>query len=158
MKSTCMRFAALLTVLILTTSVSAKTNYVSATSGNDANNGLSWATAKQTIQAAVNVAVDGDTVLVSNGVYHVSSQITVTKGVTVRGTSREAVVDGGGVTRCLYVSHALATLDSLTIQRGSSDQGAGVYCSGGTIQNCTVTANNAVGVGETGLSMYGGGL
>ena len=33
-------------------------------SGNDANDGKSWATAKKTIQAAVNLCSDGDTVIV----------------------------------------------------------------------------------------------
>ena len=44
------------------------TNYVSK-SGNDANNGKSWATAKKTIQAAVNLCNAGDTVIVDDGEY-----------------------------------------------------------------------------------------
>ncbi len=46
----------------------AKTVYVS-TSGSDANNGLTWATAKLTVQAGLNIAVFGDQVWVAVGRY-----------------------------------------------------------------------------------------
>ena len=50
-------------------SVGAKTNYVSQATGNNSNNGLSWSTAKKTIQAAISAAASGDTILVRPGVY-----------------------------------------------------------------------------------------
>jgi hypothetical protein len=44
--------------------------YVLATKpGSDANPGTNWATAKATIQAAIDVSSDGDTAIVGNGVY-----------------------------------------------------------------------------------------
>ena len=57
------------------------TNYVSK-SGNDANNGKSWATAKKTIQAAVNLCADGDTVIVDDGEYSDTTAWTVTNSGT----------------------------------------------------------------------------
>jgi len=44
------------------------TRYVSK-SGSDSNGGTSWADAKRTIQAAVNLCADGDTVIVDDGEY-----------------------------------------------------------------------------------------
>lgn len=46
-----------------------------ATNGSDAAAGTSWATAKQTPQAAVNAAGSGDTVWVSNGVYATGGEV-----------------------------------------------------------------------------------
>ena len=57
------------------------TNYVSK-SGNDANNGKSWATAKKTIQAAVNLCNDGDTVIVDDGEYSDTTAWTVVNSGT----------------------------------------------------------------------------
>lgn len=48
--------------------------FVSPT-GDDANDGRSWETAKQTIQAAVDVAAPGDTIWVTNGVYNSGSRV-----------------------------------------------------------------------------------
>ena len=65
------------------------TNYVSK-SGSDANDGKSWATAKKTIQAAVDLCADGDTVVVDDGAYSDTTPWTA----TVSGTtySNPAVV------------------------------------------------------------------
>jgi len=50
--------------------------YADASRPDDSGDGLSWATAKQTIQAAVDLAADGDTVLVTNGVYDIGVRLT----------------------------------------------------------------------------------
>ena len=72
----------------------AQTIYVDAARPDDSGNGLSWNEAKQTIQAAVNLAVDGDTVLVTNGVYDrggavsplgtLTNRVCVTNDILVR--------------------------------------------------------------------------
>ncbi|MDD5679328.1 MAG: hypothetical protein PHW60_15265, partial [Kiritimatiellae bacterium] len=46
-----------------------KTYYVDLNRPDDSGDGTNWATAKQTIQAAVDLAVANDLVLVTNGVY-----------------------------------------------------------------------------------------
>jgi len=43
--------------------------YVDAARPDDGGDGLSWSTAKQSIQGAVELTVDGDDVLVASGVY-----------------------------------------------------------------------------------------
>jgi hypothetical protein len=53
----------------VSTSIEAATIWHVSPGGNDANSGLNWASAKQTVQAAVNLTANGDTVLVTNGVY-----------------------------------------------------------------------------------------
>ena len=60
------------------------TNYVSK-SGSDANDGKSWATAKKTIQAAVDLCADGDTVVVDDGEY---SDTTRSASTSSRATAR----------------------------------------------------------------------
>jgi hypothetical protein len=74
-------------------SVRAATFYV-ATSGSASGPGTTWANAFNTIQAAVNAAASGDTVLVTNGVYaaggavtpgySVSNRVCITSTITVR--------------------------------------------------------------------------
>lgn len=46
-----------------------ETWYVDAASGDDANDGTTWASAKKTIQGAVNEAYDGDSIWVAGGYY-----------------------------------------------------------------------------------------
>ena len=53
------------------------TRYVSKT-GSDSNGGTSWADAKLTIQAAVNLCADGDTVIVDDGEYSDTTSWTST--------------------------------------------------------------------------------
>ena len=58
------RFTLLLWLCSCLVCLNAANVYVS-TSGADAHDGSSWATAKLSLQAAVDVALDGDTVFVS---------------------------------------------------------------------------------------------
>lgn len=55
--------------------VLATTYYVSASSGSDANNGRSWDAPKLTIQAAIDISAQGDTVLVGDGTYNTGGKI-----------------------------------------------------------------------------------
>ena len=128
---------------------SAATYYVS-TSGNNANTGISWDTAKKTIQAGVDVAGNGDTVLVMSGEYILSGQIIVSNNITVRSVNGPAatIVNGNGqvtFSRCFYLGPG-CTLDGFTVTNGSALHSTNVYgggASGGTLNNCTLTANSA---------------
>jgi hypothetical protein len=131
-------------------SVSAATWYVSP-SGNDANDGSSWALAKQTIQAAVNVATGQDIVLVTNGTYApiVVDTFVIVPSITIRSVNGPAVtkIDGGGSARCVELVTEV-TLDGFTLTNGVADIGAGVYMhGGGLVTNCIISGNEATGNG-----------
>jgi hypothetical protein len=119
--------------------------YVDST-GNDGNSGQSPAEAKQNIQAAVDVAAAGDSVIVADGQYDFAATLTIDKGITVRSTNGAAatVLDGGGERRVVRVLHAAAVLDGFTVQNGRAINGGGIFCEEGTIRNCVIRDNLAV--------------
>ncbi len=142
----------------------AATWHVSPT-GNDANDGASWATAKQTIQAGVDAAASSDTVLVNDGTYVLTEQINAYAPIIIRSVNGPGttIVDGNGpVTsnRCFYLE-ADCTLDGFTVTNGHSPQGqagGGVYCVNETvtITNCIISGNTAEegGGGTVGGTLY----
>jgi parallel beta-helix repeat protein len=146
----------------------AATVYVS-TAGNDGNNGLTWATAKKTVQAGLNAAVSGDQVWVAAGTY--VENITLKAGVALYGgfagsevsltqrnwTANLTVLDGnhaGSVVNAPPGATAVTRIDGFTIRNGTGTlngrYGGGINClSSPTIANNTITANRAT---------YGGGI
>ena len=160
-----------LSVLLLAfarTTPAATTWYV-ATNGNDAAAGTSWAAAKRTIQAAIDLAASNDTVLVSNGVYAtggrvadestLTNRVVVDRPITVRSVNGPAntVIKGAGpmgedAVRCAYVG-TNAVLSGFTLTNGATrtngfaflDQmGGGAWCDeDGVLTNCTLTGNAA---------------
>jgi hypothetical protein len=117
------------------------------TNGNDAADGRTPAKAKRTLQAGVNAAGEGWTVLVGDGTYAVAQSVEVDRGVTLRseGGPARCVVDGGGVTRCVVIDGG--TVEGLGIRGGYvyDDEGAGVYLWSGTLRNCDVYSNTVAG-------------
>src|SRR5215468_2751174 len=67
--------------------ISAATHYVSQTSLNPTPPYSTPDTAAHTIQPAVDVASDGDTVLVEPGDYALTNQVTVTNAIRLQGAS-----------------------------------------------------------------------
>ena len=132
------------------------TFHVAATGGSDLNDGLSWASAKQTIQSALDDALAGDTVLVSNGIY---GAISVPSEVDVIG------VDGAPTTiigslptgvRGVYLA-SNSTLSGVTVTGAVVDvDGAGIYAESGTqIRRCIIRNNTT---SQDGGGVYGGSL
>lgn len=134
-----------------------------ATSGSDAAAGTNWLTAKQTIQAGVDAATDGDTVWVSNGVYATggtavagdwTNRVAITKPILVQSMNGPAeTFITGGVVRCAYVTNG-AVLSGFTLTGGRSAEGAsgllydkllyggGAWCEAeGVLTNCVVQGN-----------------
>jgi hypothetical protein len=141
----------------------ADTHYVSL-AGTSASPYTNWAEAANSIQAAVNVAGDGDEVVVADGDYILSEQIVIAKGITVRSDLGRSMcrIDGDNVCRCIWLAHSNAVVSGFTITRGlagqggQSDGGGGIYVDrAGTVRDCSIADNicsNIYGV------MCGGGI
>jgi putative surface-exposed virulence protein len=131
----------------------AVTYYVDVLNGNDAYAGTNWPTAKFSIQAGVGSAVDGETVLVADGVYVLTSGVVVSRGILIQSMNgaSNTVVDGRypyATNQCFNVDHSNAVVDGFTIVGGRSLMGGGVYLSNGsTLQNCIVESNSATFAG-----------
>ncbi len=131
------------------------TSWYVATNGNDTADGASWATAKQTIQAGIDAAAEGDTVWVSNGVYATgggawgaggSNRIVINKPITLTGVNgaEETSIRGNGM-RCAYLSHTGIVVTGFTLTNGTAEWGGGAYIEAGTLENCIVRNNTATG-------------
>ncbi len=156
---------------------SAKTNYVNAARPDDLGAGTSWATAKRTIQAAVNLSAAGDTVLVTNGTYNtgvtltpsgtLSNRVVITQAITVRSVNgaTSTFIEGAGTNRygtasavrCVFMTNGV--LEGFTLRYGATGpdttqeinrSGGGVHASGAVISNCVLTNNIAYGGGGAG--------
>ena len=136
-----------------------------------------WYTAATNIQAAIDVAVAGETVCVTNGVYDtggrvaggqaLTNRVAVDKPLVVRSVNgpEVTIIQGQGplgadAVRCVYMTDG-AKLVGFTLTNGFTDnrlgefvvavgQGGGIYCESaeGVASNCILTGNSA---------SYGGG-
>ena len=129
----------------------------------------SWGTAANVIQDAVAAATDGDTVLVSNGVYSSGTTVTpgysslnrvvITNDIIVRSVNgpEVTVIMGGDSVRGVYMSagtlsgftitngHAVAVVGPLYYER--SGGGVNMYGGTGVVTNCVLTGNSAINYG-----------
>ena len=158
--------------------------YVDASKADDSGDGYTWGTAKKTIQAAVDIAVDGTTVWVTNGVYDaggavtpggiLSNRVVITKAVTVCSVNGPEVttIVGGGVygsdtgIRGVFMTNG-CTLAGFTITNGNTRSSAGDiipdWCGGGVwlsdgcvVSNCLLTHNRAKTYGGGAFAFHGG--
>ncbi len=142
-----------------------------------------WAKAATNIQAAVDAACDGDTVLVTNGVYDaggriaegtVYNRVCVTSPVVVRSVNgaEHTTIEGGWAGpssdlrdfRCAYLS-GNAGLSGFTLTRGYTKSryalqpdpyGGGALCRGGYLSDCVIVECRA-GTKGGGVYCDGGG-
>jgi len=150
--------------IVLIAKFETKTIYVT-TSGNDANDGFSQGNAKKTIQAAVNIARNGDKVLVGDGTYS-GAVSTIGKSITIQS------VNGAGVTtiKSTYADGVLnrttvvlgrsyvepqSVLDGFTVTGGyaisPADWGGGVRF--GHVKNCIIRNNSALVGGGAAMAL-----
>ncbi|NQS98938.1 MAG: right-handed parallel beta-helix repeat-containing protein, partial [candidate division Zixibacteria bacterium] len=113
-----------------------------------------------TIQAAIDAANDGDSILVADGTYTGVGNKNIDffgKAIVVMSENgaENCVIDCENDGRGFIFQSgetAEAVLAGFTIMNGSAEHGAGIYCEGSspTIQYCVLDENSAVG--------YGGGI
>ena len=136
--------------------------FVDEATGNDANDGRSWATAKASIQAAVDASSDGDSIFVADGRYEPIS--TDNKAITIRSMNgpENTFIDGSlqwarGVTNRCATLVGIKTNETATILVGfalvngmppntnvtSYALSAGGGSLGGTVRDCVLTNNVA---------------
>ena len=113
------------------------------------------------IQAAIDVASNGDTIQLAAGQYDITTTIDPGgKQVTILGTvdgngDPTSILDGGGTFRVLICQSgetSTTVFENLVIQNGFANNGGGMsnlYSSNPTLTNCTFTSN---------LADYGGGM
>jgi predicted outer membrane repeat protein len=144
-----------------------------------------WPTAATNIQDAVDASIDGDEVVVTNGVYAsggravygtMTNRVAIDKPLLVRSLNGPSVTfitgqpapgtttNGDGAIRCAYVG-ANAVLSGFTLTNGHTQtiedskagSGGGAWCEpSGVVTNCTLSGNSASYLGGGGA--FGGTL
>jgi hypothetical protein len=171
-KATLQVFAAAL-LLAAAGSAPAATHYVDVNSTNATPPFTNWATAATNIQDAVDAAVAGDEVVVTNGTYH---PVVVNKPLNVRSANgpQPTTIDGGYADTCVFLANSASlsgftlingeggvycastneVVSSCVISRNFATAGGGAY--GGTLNNCLLSSNVAYSCGSVGCG--GGGI
>lgn len=151
----------------------ASTNYVNAANLTPAPPYASWLTAATNIQDAIAMTTNGDTVLVTNGVYAFggaaiigtfTNRVALTNAITVESVNGPWVTtilgagmtNGNAAVRCAWLTNG-ASLVGFTLMGGATAtsgdlNGGGVWCasSNAYIQNCVIISNTA--------GFFGGGV
>lgn len=141
--------------------VQAATVYVDVNSATPVFPYDAWTNAARQISFGVSAAAVGDTVLVTNGLYPLSSTIIVNKAITIQSVNGPAttVIDGKGSGRCLNLYDLACVVSGFTVTNGycgdESSDGAGIYCAGArpVVTNCVIVGNRC---GDCGGGMYNG--
>ena len=166
-------FPVILVLALQRAGSSAAVHFVDLNSINPLPPYTSWGTAATAIQDAVDVAIPGDVILVTNGVYETggkvaygvtTNRVAVTQPVTlqsVNGATATIIqgypVLGNSAVRCVYLTNG-CTLIGFTLRNGATVtnsmllqdmRGAGVLCESVTavVSNCILTANAAADSG-----------
>jgi parallel beta-helix repeat protein len=127
----------------------------------------------KTIQAAVNAASAGNTIVVSNGTY--KENVHVGKSLTIKAAGGTTpVVDGSGKDSCFFVNSKNVRIEGFTLQNsGASDCGIYMAASNAILANntingcgwgiylssaggsCTLRGNTVTGSTTVGIGLYG---
>ena len=159
------------TVTVVNSSVNPYVRYVSTT-GSDANNGYVLASAKATLQAAIDsldaVSAENDCIVhVAPGTYvqpynstycvYVTNRIAI---VGMTGDPADVVVKRGSTASAIFrVDNANAALRGLTVTGGEMNggKGVGVYLTSGAVEDCVVSNCAGKAYGQTGIGVYAEG-
>jgi len=124
-----------------------------------------WQKAATNLQTAMDTAIAGTTVLLSNGVYEVSIPFCIRRALTVtslNGHKYTFIQRKSGVnTRLGLVTHPSAILEKVTLRNGSWSisgmaLGGAIWMTAGMIRDCAITNNLASGLPNQ--PGYGGGI
>jgi hypothetical protein len=136
-------------VLALRSVAQGETNYVSLL-GHHQHPFTNWYSAATNIQSAVDAATGGGTVMVTNGVFVLTNEVTVGTNLVICSANGAAgtFVDGGQATRCFrMMPDAGSTLRGFTITNAvaaTNESGGGVWMgSNNIIQDCVFIACTA---------------
>ena len=161
----------------------AATHYVDLTSASPTSPFTNWATAARTIQDAVDAAVPGDNIVVTNGVYATGgravygtslNRVAVNKAVTIRsaqgpqftfieGHQVPGTTNGDAAVRCVYLANG-ANLIGFTLTNGATRNagdwaeqcGGALWCGATGIVSVAVTISNCVITGNAAAYRGGG--
>ena len=115
-----------------------------------------WTDAATNIQDALNVATSGDTLLVTDGVWYVTSEIAVTQNIAIASVNGPlaTAIDAARNCRVLFLNAMGAMVHGFTIRAGSPGPGSrepwvggGVYAVNGTLEDCIVSNCSAYSAG-----------
>ena len=143
----------------------AEVRYVDVNSTNATPPYTNWAIAAANIQDAVDAAAVGDEIVVANGLYATgwrtldgvtTNRVAVDKPLTLRSLNgpQFTSIDGSGLVRCASLTNG-ASLSGFTLTNGIAEAGGGA--NGGTLNNCRLTGNRALGNADLSLDGRGGG-
>jgi hypothetical protein len=166
-------------LLAVASSALADVRYVDVNSTNATPPDTNWTTAATDIQDAVDAAVAGDEIVVTNGIYAIGGRtngipaprvvdgyrVVVDKPLNLRSAygAQFTIIDGGQSLRCAYLTNS-ATMSGFTLTNGVSFTfgGGGVWCASSTavVSNCVISGNQArTYLGDAcGGGAYGGTL
>ena len=164
----------LLVASFLANVVQAATYYVNANNAVPVPPYTSWATAATNIQDAISVTTNGDTVLVTNGVYAfgglavagtLTNRVALTNAITVQSVNGPFVTtilgagptNGVNAVRCAWLTNG-ASLAGFTVMWGATqtsgieylETGGGVWCASTSafVRNCVIVSNQAAQFGS----------
>ena len=129
-------------IVEVTVAASPVTHYVSLKGGH-VPPFTTWQTAATNVQAAVDAAFAGASILIAPGTYSSAATLEIDRFVSIYGTgaSRDSVIlDGGGVQRVLNLGHELASLNGVTLANGYDQFYAGLHVTAGVVSNCLITS------------------
>ena len=101
--------------------------------------------AGESIQQAIDDAETGSVLHLQGAEYQISSEISITKGITLIGAddaSSVVITNTSGSSRVIRISDVEAVVSGVTLTGGvAADNGGGVYMTAGLLTNCVVRGN-----------------